>query len=1122
MDAVPTADTDACTSIAVERVTEPFSGMPLIRVTGYWQAVSACPMPDAIEIRYDDQLATRCELTRAEAADIPPGHTRLNFGTQLPVETGIRDVAVVLVSASGSRVVYRSSAEAIGREQPDPPRGIAGRLVESVVSGQAFSIWRWKARLVRYAGKALELRQKVRYRLLTRKFRPRARHDAYVENTALTPQLRRAMADDVARFEYRPTFSILMPVYSGRDKPVGSKWLKTAVESVRAQVYPHWELCIADDHSTDPEVVRYLDRRPDDPRIRVARRETNGHICAATNTAADMATGEFVCLLDHDDELAPHALYAIAERLQRHRDADLIYSDEDKIDAGGRRYDPQFKPDWSPELLLSYNYVNHFTVIRRNMFERAGRFRTGFEGSQDHDLLLRVAELTDRVQHVPHILYHWRALPASTAAAATVKGYVHTSGRRAVEEALERRGVSASFYVPPFAGRLGLPVLALDGPDEGPGVAVFVYGDPAAGARTARAIHEGTAYRNYSIHLVPPGDSPATRLNQMAAGRTEEFILFVEAGAEPKDPRWLSRLLANLRLPGVGAVGPRAIGPDGGILDAGILSNMRDGTAPAPAFTGLSPDQISYYFYAEVTRTVSALSGRCLLTRRETFARVGGFDAGRYPAGRWDIDYGYRLRRHGLRCVYVGGAEVRMPSGESRTLPAELLALKHAYGRASDPYHNPNCSEWAAWEQRTFHPQGLPTAARTAPVRALVVAHNLNNPEGAPRYLSEIVTGLHDRGVIDPVVYSPLGGPGRAVYDDAGIPVDVREGATSRRFVDGQWSPREYEEAQHAARRVLRDHRPDVVIANTLMALPLVEAAARVGLPAVWIIHESYSRDHLERLFPAFARKRIGQTFAVAAHVVPASHDTAALFAHLDTRGNVQVIHNGLDPDPFNAYLRRVSRDAAAARVPGSPGVKRVVAVGTVCERKGQHTLVEAAATLARERADFACYLVGMREGIPYADYVRHLVARHRLEGVVHLVPETDDVWSFYRAADAFVCTSHMETFSRAILEAESFGLPVVTTPCPGAAEQVYWGANALRFGFGDSRRLADHLRTLLSDDALREEMGRQSRAAFENHLSRDEMLDRYAAVVRAAARHRADTAGLPVDTPGGNAHRAA
>jgi glycosyltransferase involved in cell wall biosynthesis/GT2 family glycosyltransferase len=1083
-------------AVRLERDVEPFSGLPLLRATGFWDWPAGAEPRAAVEVRYDGVTANACEFVRGDGA--APGFVRFNYGTQFPLEANVSAIQVVLVEPSGERVLDSRPLAEVGREAPAaPPPGLVRRTLRSVTSGEAFSLWRWKARLDRASEKVLALRQKVRYRWLARRFSPRDPHAAYAEHTAITPRLRAAMADAAARFRYRPTFSVLVPVYN-----VDPRWLREAVESVTGQIYGNWELCLADDASTRPELLRYLDRLPADPRVKLARRPTNGHICAATNTAADLATGEFVALLDHDDALAPHALLAVAEHLQEYPDADLFYSDEDKLDPSGRCYDPQFKPDWSPELLLSYNYVNHFTVIRRSVFEKAGRFRPGFEGSQDHDLLLRVAELTDRVQHVPQILYHWRAIPESTAAAATVKPIVHTSGRRAIEEALTRRGANTSLHVPPFAEKLGLPVLALDGPDDGPSVAVIIHGDAEAARRAVRALRANTAYRRFTDYLVIDGASPAEAMNRMAAGRTEELILFLEAGVEPADPRWLSRLVANLRLPGVGAAGGVIRDGTGSIVDAGPVLAMRDGTAPDAAFGGLGPDAISYYFYAEVTRNTAAVSGRCLLTRRDVFDRLGGFDARRFPRSLWDIDYGLRLRGLGLRCVTVGGAGLTV-SREARASapPTELLALKRAYGRPRDPYHNPNCSERTPWRPNCDSPLSLPAEAARPPVRALVVAHNLNNPEGAPRYLSEIVLGLRGRGAIDPAVFSPLGGVGAKVYESAGVPVVVRESPVSRRFVDGLWTPREYEAAQRAAAKLLREHRPEVVVANTLTTFPLVEAAARAGVPSVWVIHESYSREHLDRLFPPFARRRVEQAFALASRVVPASHDTAALFAHLNTRGNARVIHNGLDPRPFDDYLRRVSRAEAARHLPGSAGKKRVVAVGTVCERKGQHTLVEAAAVLARERDDFACYLVGVRGGIPYAGYVRRLVTRHRLESVVHLIPETDNVWAFYRAADVFVCTSHVETFSRAVLEAEAFALPVVSTPCCGVGEQVYWGANALPFPFGDAEELASQLRRLLADDARRAEMGRQSRAAFDNHLDDGEMLDRYAAVVLAAAR---------------------
>lgn len=1069
MDAEPRVD------LEVERITEPLSGLPLVRVTGYWEAEAWIPPPVCIAIRYDGEIASLSPLVPAEPTDVPAGMNRFNIGTQLPVEPGVRELAVVLILANGERLLYRRAWEEVGIQTPTPSPGFFRRLFNSFASGEVLSPIRWAARISRYRDRLFELNLKVRYQLLARRFRPRSTHDAYIENTAITPRMRQAMEAAIGSFRYRPTFSILVPVYN-----VDPRWLKEAIDSVRNQIYPHWELCLADDCSTNRALIRYLENLPADPRIKLVRRAENGHICRATNSAADQATGEFIALLDHDDALAPHALFAFAERLQSHPDADLLYSDEDKIDSSGRRYDPQFKPDWSPELLLSYNYVNHFTAIRRNVFEQAGRYRPGFEGSQDHDLLLRVAELTDRVEHIPQILYHWRSLPSSTAAAASVKTYVHTAGRKAVEEALARRGVKAELEVPAFADRLNLPILAVAGISEQPSVAILIHGGDGEKLRTK------TAYRNCTFHRV--FHSTAESLNRAAASRAEDYLLFIEDGLEPVDPRWLHRLVANAALPGVGTVGGKLVDSKGAVIEAGLTLAQRDGIAPAPAFAGLPADHISYYFYAEVTRNVSALSGRCLLTRRETFERLGGFDALRYPRSLWSVDYCTRLRGIGLRCASVADAVLTGSLSEPVLLPSEL----RTFGRNADPFHNPNCSEAEAWHLIGDSPLSLPDEAK--PVRALVVAHNLNNPEGAPRYLSEIVLGLRDRGSIVPTVYSPLGGPGARVYTSAGIPVDVRATSLSRRYVDGLWSPREYDAAVKAAVEILRNLRPEVVIANTLTTFPMVQAAAEAGIPAVWIIHESYSREHFERLFQPFARKRAMGAFQLASRVIPASHDTARLFEHLDTRGNFRVIHNGLDAKPFDNYIRRTAKPVNARRT--------FIAVGTVCERKGQHTLVEAAAILARDRRDFRVQLIGLRDGLPYAEYVRRLVARRSVGDVVQLVSETDDVWSYYRAADAFVCTSHLETFSRAVLEAEAFGLPIVSTPVCGVSEQVFWGANSLRFEFGDAAGLAGQLRRLLEEPGLCESLGRESRAAFDNHLNYEEMLYRYESVILTAARY--------------------
>jgi len=1087
-------------TIHLEIFPDPYTGMFLLGVGGE----TSVSQPGCwIEIRSDEKPTSRALLKELRGSD---GAVRTSFGTQLPLDGVGSTVEIWLCSPSHRHRLYQQSLAEVkersshGGSLSPTAGGFLRRVGKNLVSGEIFSVWRWRARMARMIAGIERQRSQLRLRLLLRRFRPRSRHDAYVAHSAVTPRLRAAMATTARRFQFQPTISILMPLWNS-----DPRWLQEAINSVRSQVYERWQLCLADDASTDARHLRFLDQleKINDPRIRLVRRAVNGHICAASNSAAALATGEFVALLDHDDLLAPQALFEIASLLQEHPDADLIYSDEDKIDSHGHRYDPQFKPDWSPELLLSYNYINHFTCIRRSLFEDVGRFREGFHGSQDHDLLLRITERTDRIYHIPQILYHWRSHPQSTASSAVQKSYVHDSGRKAVAEALSRRGILAELTVPVFAKRHGLPILSLRAVGQGPRVAILIAGDEAAAKKTAEAVQASTDARQVTISVLTGAGPDAREWNRWALNRDEDVLLFLTAGVEPQQPDWLARLLAYQLLPGVGAVGATIRTTTGEIDSAGTVLGLRDGIAPGNAFVGHRCESLSYYFYAEVARNVTAPGPGCLMTLRATFDRLGGFSAERFPQTLFDVDYSLRLARNGQRVVHVGHCEflIDRPACERMVDPRELRAFQQIYGRSRDRYYNPNFSERNSFEPQCDSPLSVPAEATNPPVRAVVAAHNLNNPEGAPRYLSEIVLGLARRQWIEPIIISPSGGAGEGVYRQGGIPVEVIAGEWSSRFVDGQWAAVEYEACLRQLIRRLSVWKPEVVIANTMLTFPVIEAAARLGIPAIWIIHESYSADALARLFPPFTRQRIEAGFGFAARVIPASHDTAALFANWNCRGNLRVLHNGLDLTPFDDFCQRVSVFEAKHSTTGPTDRKRIISVGTVCERKGQHTLVEAAAILACERQDFFVQIIGLRAGVPYGEYLRGLVQRYQLQPYLELVPETDRIWPYFRAADVFVCTSHIETFSRAILEAEAFALPIVSTPVFGVPEQVFWNFNALEFPFGDAKALARQLRRVLDDEPLRARMAESSRAAIEVHLNAEEMLDRYGAVILSAAR---------------------
>lgn len=1082
----------ATTALFVERFPEPVTGWAMLGVGIDFATPDRGSL--TLEVAYDGVSRLRESFAWAE-----PGYRR---GVQIPLETGVETVRVTLrlgddTAATDHAVAAlptRGAASVVALGKP-LPRWLspARTLAQAVASGDCFERDWWQARVERYRQLSVRVRQKFtdKYALRVHE-RSRSVHDAFRAATTPTAADLVAMGVAATKFRHQPTFSVLCPVYN-----VEPRWLHAAVESVRRQAYPKWELCLADDASTDPATLAALDALPEDDRIKLVRRAENGHICAATNSAADLATGEFIVLLDNDDELAPQALFRFAELLQSHPDANLIYSDEDKLTPDGRHghhYDPQFKPDWSPDLFTSYNYVNHLTCLRRSLFEKVGRYRLGYHGAQDWDLLLRATELTDRVHHVAEILYHWRAVPSSSADDAGAKPIIHDAARRALTDAVARRRLPVTVGTPAFAEQLKLPAYEFDAEfPAGVSVAVVVRGPAEAAARTLRAVRATTPPTQVTTYLVLDAVNHAEGLNRLAAGRSEDFLLFLEAGVEPADPRWLPRLLAYARLPAVGAAGGLILDGRGAILSAGTVVSGH----PRDAFAGVTPNPVSYYFQAECSRTVTAPGRGCLLVSRAHFERVGGFDADRFPASLHDIDLALRLAGQGLRSVHVGGAVLTWDAATAgrHDAPTERQRLRAAHGATADPFHNVNLDP-----DRPFatQPDGPIRRSPSRPVKPTVLfaTHNLSGYEGAPKILADLALGLHRRGEVVAQVFAPAPGPASARFEAGGVKCVAEPRPFNPRYADGRWTPTEYAAAQRHLTGVLKRLKPAAVVANTVGLFPVVEAAARCGIPAVLMVHESYTEAMFAAAFSPYAQARCQRALLLAERVVFGSMACGDRYARFDGRKNFTHLHYGLDREAMLASVAGVSRDEAVRRLGGDPGAVRVLSVGTVCERKAQHHLVEAAAVVARHTRNFRCLLVGAREGLPYLNYVRELIAARGLADLVEVVAETDRVPLYFRSADVYACPSYVEAFSLSILEAEAFGLPVVSTPCGGLDEQVVWGQNALKFGFGDVPALAAHLQCLVGDAGLRQRMGRESLAMSDAHPSPGQMLDRFAALL--------------------------
>lgn len=489
-------------------------------------------------------------------------------------------------------------------------------------------------------------------RRLTWSLRPPSLNEQYairLEAEALDGRRLDALRREAAALPSRPLFSVVMPAHE-----TDPELLAAAIASVRAQAYDRWELCIADDASNSPATRETLAREAaSDPRVRVRRLEERQGIAGASNAALELARGEFVALLDHDDELKPHALLEVAKLLNDRPDLDYVYSDEDKRDPQSALVDPFFKPDWSPDLELSINYVTHLSVYRRSLLERVGGFRSGFDGSQDYDLVLRVTEQTDRIAHVPQVLYTWRMTAGSAAGEADAKPYAFEAAKRALGEAVERRALSAE---------------VADGRVRG-------------SYRVRRHVPAGLAIR---VLEVAAGDTPAS-VNAAAADAGGDVLVFVQEGLQPADPEWLDALTEHAQREEVGAAGGRIVAPDGTPEHEGVVLGLA-GSARATHCRG-------YFGLGEYTRNVSAVGGGCLATRREVFEELGGFDTS-YARSFGDVDYCLRARRAGYWIVYTPYAVLRRAQETAPMNGADAQTFRRRWiPRAlPDPFYNPNFS----------------------------------------------------------------------------------------------------------------------------------------------------------------------------------------------------------------------------------------------------------------------------------------------------------------------------------------------------------------------------------------------------------------------------------------------
>lgn len=496
---------------------------------------------------------------------------------------------------------------------------------------------------------------------------------------SMTDEVRSAMCKRVSNFSYKPVISVLMPTY----KP-NLMWLSQAIESVRNQVYPYWELCIADDGSSDPAVVEFLKRyQALDARIKVEFRASNGHISAASNTALTLCSGEWIALMDHDDLLAENALFWVAVAINDNPAAMLIYSDEDKLDEAGVRRDPYFKPDWNPDLFYSQNLITHLGVYKTNRVKSIGGFTIGLEGAQDYDLALRYSEgiCGNEIIHIPRILYHWRVHPQSTAqAGGDAKPYAMLAGQRALVNHFDRLKVRAEVEFIDYGYRIHYEL-----PEKLPLVSLVI---PTRNGlkliqQCVNSILEKTTYGNFEIIVIDNGsdDKDALAYFQLLQGKglatvirddgpfnyaalnnkavqaaRGELIGLLNNDLEVISPGWLDEMVSIALQKNVGAVGARLWYPDNTLQHGGVILGI--GGWAGHSHKGFLKGSPGYVGRMSLISGFSAVTGACLVVRKDLYTKFGGLNEVDLKVSCNDVDLCLRLRESGLRNVWTPYAEL--------------------------------------------------------------------------------------------------------------------------------------------------------------------------------------------------------------------------------------------------------------------------------------------------------------------------------------------------------------------------------------------------------------------------------------------------------------------------------
>ncbi|MEW4571204.1 glycosyltransferase [Tautonia sp. JC769] len=904
-------------------------------------------------------------------------------------------------------------------------------------------------------------------------------YEVFLQNQEISDEER---IDQLRSMNDRPTFSVL--VVRGHAVP---RHYRETVASLRSQIYTDREVIFIDGPGSRRAMTDECHSRDEDEQDELD----------ALRKAAGQASGDYLVFVNQDVVLQHDALLEFASAIVNAPESpDLVFGDEDRIDADGNRFHPRFRPSWSPELLLAYQAVGGTLAVRRSVFQAIGGIRTEYGQAWTYDLVLRIAEHTDRVARVARVVGSVFADQRESEPFDPSSVEMIRQSARALADAVGRRGIAARVAQPAWASRLRVPAFELDFPEHGPGVAIVIPTRDRADLlrRCLESIRARTTYQNYEIVVIDNGsqeDETLEYLDRLGPGcrviRIEndergfsyarihnqaiqqlgdsfEFVVLLNNDTEVVRPEWLSQLVGYGQIAGVGAVGGRLLYPDGRLQHAGIVTDLFGG-GPGHPFKGLPWWHADGQFLDRVARNVSAVTAACLLVRRETYLKIGGFDEDRFAVGFNDVDFCLRLSEMGLRCVYAPRAELLHFEGASRGLTLDLdeqQRFQERWGRRSDPYFHP------AWSRDEHRPristryQGAPVPIKHQPVRVLVDLDRLDG-RGSSRFVTNLVEGYRHETRIVPEVCCRVDGPMGTILRRSGISVSVVPIEPGLSVADRIQS--------------LADHfdrsECDLIHAVGVDQFPTLHAARLARIPSLWSIRDAVDfRDAFLSLDDNSAKAAI-EAFSTASRVVFPARQIRNLFAPVESCWNFEVIHEA-GPMPSGWPDRGDIVEDARHHLPGSA---RVVTCLYGEDRDQVGAILDACSTLVRSVNEVDVQIIGIPE---VGSWLRDHEPFARLGPRARFVSMFDDTELKQALArtDVFVNVAGRDLSPEVSSIAEGLRKPLIQSDVDGMDESMGQAAHVFMFDPRDQDSLRSRIEAILKTPEHHRVWGRMASPA--------------------------------------------